>query len=119
MNPDEIIAAVEAFKRDGRVMVRARHAGGNEEWVETMHPVWNFIFYDYAPCPPAPREIWVNIYGGPMGYDMYPYPYPTEEAARNAAKKYTTARDGGGYNVVESDDGYVGTFLFRQVPDDV
>lgn len=102
MNPDEIIAAVEAFKRDGRVMVRTRPADGNEEWVETMHPVWNFTFYDYAPCPPAPREIWVNIYSGERDIG---YTHPTEEDARRSALQ-------------GSSSGYVGTFLFRQVLDD-
>lgn len=53
MNNADIIAVIQAFERDGRVLFREP----DEEWEETLHPVWNFERYEYAPIDHSPRFI--------------------------------------------------------------
>ena len=58
---DKMIAALEAFKKDGKVQFRLTNIT-DAIWTTSTNPRFNFSNYDYRPCPPEPREFWVNLY---------------------------------------------------------
>lgn len=58
--PDEMIAAIEAFKRDGKVMCSSLN--GSTPY-QVANPMWSFKSSNYYPIPiPKPKEIRVNEY---------------------------------------------------------
>lgn len=65
----EMIAAIEAFERDGAVEWRLH---GKAEWCQTITPSWDFCFNDYRPIQPKPkprepRRVFVNRYADRWG----------------------------------------------------
>ena len=60
MNPDEMIAIIQAYK-DGKNIQRKNK--NHNEWFDGV-PYWNFADCEYRVKPRKPREIWVNIYSG-------------------------------------------------------
>lgn len=94
--PAEMITAIQAFERDGRVQYAEipGELSRATPWDETLSPDWDFSKYRYRPCP---RVVWVNIY--------------IEEADGAAEGLYAHATEAAALAAVTRDEKYLGTFL--------
>lgn len=86
MNPDEMIAVIQAHKEGKTVQYRVTAHWGSGKWRDLVgNPQWNFGSNEYRikPEPRQPRVIYVNEY--PRDGDSWGGAYSDRDAAEYQA----------------------------------